>query len=353
MMRDLVTVKEPRAPAMRCTEARDWLPILVGGQIGLTEWALVETHLSQCVECRQDEARLRRLVTRVGVARSSARDVVTDLIARLRPWPASARELTARTSARAIRGIGLGVTRFVTAVAHLRAALAIRRRSAGRAVANAIEALRRDIARTVAHAVRLCSVPAIRLRPSVRAAGTALALALALYALQRSYGARLHVRPPAAPGPGPVQIVPPRPASSVEPASIPRPPSLIDDQRQSRPRAVARSSARVPASGAARGEFLPPVPDHQPAVSVPHVVGRLSAKDRTAAERDFTALLTGVGGTELGRSRRDRFTAVQVVVPKSRYDDFAQGLARIGSWRPEAAFSPLPDAVHMTIRVSE
>ena len=353
MMRDLVTVKEPRAPAMRCTEVRDWLPSLVGGQIGLTEWALVETHLSRCVECRQDEARLRRLVTRIEVARSTALDVVSDLIARLRTWSARALELTARTSARAIRDIGLGATRFATAIAPLRAALAIRRRLAERAVASAIEALRLDIARRVTHAVRRCSLPAIRLRPSVRAAGTALALALALYALQRSYGAQPYGRPAAAPGSEPVQIAPPLPAPSVEPTRISRAPSSIDDRRQSQPRAVARSSARVPASGAARGESLSPVPDGQPAVSVSHVVGRLSAKDRSAAERDFTALLAGVGGTELGRRHRDRFTAVQVVVPKSRYDDFAQGLARIGSWRPEAAFSPLPDAVHMTIRVSE
>ena len=47
------------------------------------------------------------------------------------------------------------------------------------------------------------------------------------------------------------------------------------------------------------------------------------------------------------------FTAVEVVVPQSRYNDFADGLARIGSWRLEAARFPLPDAVHMTIRVTE
>ena len=46
------------------------------------------------------------------------------------------------------------------------------------------------------------------------------------------------------------------------------------------------------------------------------------------------------------------FTAVEVVVPQSRYNEFADGLARIGSWRLEAARFPLPDAVHMTIRVA-
>jgi len=59
-----------------------------------------------------------------------------------------------------------------------------------------------------------------------------------------------------------------------------------------------------------------------------------------------------VGGTELGRSRRVRFTAVEVLVPQSRYNEFADGLARIGSWRWRPARF-LCDAVHMTIRVNE
>jgi hypothetical protein len=84
-----------------------------------------------------------------------------------------------------------------------------------------------------------------------------------------------------------------------------------------------------------------------------HVVGRLSAKNPRAAQRDFIALLANVGGTELGRSQRVSFTAVEVLVPQSRYNEFADGLARIGSWRLEAARFPLPDAVHMTIRVTE
>jgi hypothetical protein len=97
----------------------------------------------------------------------------------------------------------------------------------------------------------------------------------------------------------------------------------------------------------------PPTLLAEPPVSATHVVGRLSAKNPRAAQRDFIALLADVGGTELGRSRRVRFTAVEVVVPQSRYNEFADGLARIGSWRLEAARFPLPDAVHMTIRVTE
>ena len=64
-------------------------------------------------------------------------------------------------------------------------------------------------------------------------------------------------------------------------------------------------------------------------------------------------MLADLSETELGRSHRVRFTAVEVLVPQSRYSEFAEGLARIGSWRLEAAHFPLPDAVHMTIRVNE
>ena len=60
-----------------------------------------------------------------------------------------------------------------------------------------------------------------------------------------------------------------------------------------------------------------------------------------------------MGGTELGRSQRVRFTAVEVLVPQTRYGEFADGLARIGSWRLEAERVPLPEAVHMTIRLNE
>jgi len=99
--------------------------------------------------------------------------------------------------------------------------------------------------------------------------------------------------------------------------------------------------------------MIPPTLLPELPVSAVHVVGRLSAKSPGAAQRDFVALLADVGGTELGRSQRVRFTAIEVIVPQARYSEFADGLARIGSWRLEAARFPLPDAVHMTIRVSE
>jgi hypothetical protein len=83
------------------------------------------------------------------------------------------------------------------------------------------------------------------------------------------------------------------------------------------------------------------------------VVGRLSARSRAVAESDLTALLVGVNGVEIGRQRHPTFVAVRVVVAHSRYDDFTRGLTRIGAWQLEAARSPLPDTVHMTIRVTD
>jgi hypothetical protein len=143
----------------------------------------------------------------------------------------------------------------------------------------------------------------------------------------------------------------PRPpvAPSVEPNVAAPAAPRIDGPRQSPSKAPAFPSQRLPVREA---PALPaPVPER--VAPVTDVVGRLAAKDRTAVERDFTALLAGVGGSELGRQHRGAFTAVEVVVPQSRYNDFARGLTRLGSWQLEAARSPLPDAVHMTIRVSE
>src|SRR5260370_25167772 len=91
----------------------------------------------------------------------------------------------------------------------------------------------------------------------------------------------------------------------------------------------------------------------EPPPSATHAVGQLSANNPRTVQRDFIALLADVGGTELGRIRRVRFTAVEVLVPQSRYNEFADALARLGSWRLEAARFPLPDTVHMTIRVNE
>jgi hypothetical protein len=282
-----------------------------------------------------------------------------DLIARLRAVLAAALTLTARVSAAVIQAIGRGSTRVVAWIPRLHTSLVIRFRLSVQASANVTEAIRHRIARSAKGTVWLRSLPAIPLKPSVRAVGVVLVLAFVLYTLQWTPQPRQHVRSTAAPGPRlePTQVVSflplPPVAPSVEPNSAAPAAPRIDGPRQSPSRASASASQRVSARAAAREAPALPAPVPERVAPVTHVVGRLAAKDRIAAERDFTALLAGVGGTELGRHHRVMFTAVEVVVPQSRYGEFARGLAGLGSWQLEAARSPLPDPVHMTIRVSE
>ena len=282
-----------------------------------------------------------------------------DLIGRLRAVLGAALTLTPRASAAVIQAIGRGITRIVAWIPRLRALLVIRFRLSVRASASVIEAIRHRITRSATGTVWLRSLPAIPLKTSVGAVGVVLVLAFVLSTLQWTPGPRQHVRSTAAPGPRvePTQIVSflplPPVAPSVEPNRVVPAAPQIDGPRQSPSRTSVSAKPRVPARAAARETPALPAPVPERVAPVTHVVGRLAAKDRTAAERDFTALLAGVGGSELGRQHRGAFTAVEVVVPQSRYNDFARGLTRLGSWQLEAARSPLPDAVHMTIRVSE
>ena len=400
---------------MDCEDARQGLSALVSGSIGLTDWALLEAHLKQCAECRQAEAHPRQLaaasqpvtrpravlgslrkameLARMGVTRSTAlvvwrgallmaaaRDLTSratvgatravglavgesaDLMTRIRASLASAYERAAGTIASAWQAFRLGITRLVAEVAQLHASLASPLGSSVAAMANALEAVRLRITRSVERAVRF--------RPSVQAVGLVLALAFTLYALRGTDGPQQLARPPAPPRAGlaltrleaapvePAQLEPAPPAPSVERQTVSAAPPRTDALRQAPsgapPRVAALSPPDVPAYEPVRGvASSPPTRRSEPPVSATHVVGRLSAKNPGTAPRDFLALLTHVGGTELGRSQRVRFTAVEVLVPQSRYNEFTEGLARIGSWRLEAARFPLPDAVRMTIRVGE
>jgi hypothetical protein len=295
-----------------------------------------------------------------------------DLMARIHASLATVRELAARTTAGGLQAFDLGSTHVSAAVAHLRASLAISLRSSVAAVVNALAAVRLTITRSVKRTIRF--------RPSVQAVGVVLALAFTLSAPQRTDVPEQLAGPaaPPRPGPGPTRAEPAqlesaqlqptslKPAQlaisqwapSVEKKTASAAPPGTGERRQSPsgapPRAAPLSPPDVSASELVTGvaSFPPTLLAELPA-SATHVVGQLSAKNPRTVLRDFIALLADVGGTELGRSRRVRFTAVEVLVPQSRYNEFADALARLGSWRLEAARFPLPDTVHMTIRVNE
>lgn len=407
---------------MNCEDVRHGLLALLGGPIGLTDWALLEAHMKHCAECREAEAHLRRVAmasqpvtrpramlvllrkamelaqigvtcsarlmrrralltaaahdltprTAVGVMRAVGLAVgrSADLMARIHASLATVRELAARTIAGGLQAFDLGSTHVIAAVAHLRASLAISLRSSVAAVVNALAAVRLTITRSVKRTIRF--------RPSVLAVGVVLALSFTLSAPQRTDGPEQLAGPaaPPRPGPGPTRVEPAQlesaqlqptrlkpaqlaisqSAPSVEKKTASAAPPRTDERRQSPsgapPRAAPLSPPDVSASELVTGVASSP-PRLLAEPSATHVVGQLSANNPRTVQRDFIALLADVGGTELGRSRRVRFTAVEVLVPQSRYNEFADGLARIGSWRLEAARFPLPDAVHMTIRVNE
>lgn len=107
----------------------------------------------------------------------------------------------------------------------------------------------------------------------------------------------------------------------------------------------AKPSSPVPvaAKAAAPGDTQQPV----------DVVGRLLVRSRSGAERDIAALLARAGGTTLSRQRGPTITVVKGVVPHSNYGNFAAGLRGIGSWQLEAERSPLPNLLHVAVRLAE
>jgi hypothetical protein len=107
----------------------------------------------------------------------------------------------------------------------------------------------------------------------------------------------------------------------------------------------AEPSSPVPvaARAAAPSETLRPV----------DVVGRLVVRSRSGAEGDVAALLARAGGTTLSRQRGPAITVVKGLVPQSNYGNFAAGLRGIGSWQLEVERSPLPNLLHVTVRLTE
>jgi hypothetical protein len=290
------SVKDFQRSAMNCEDARPWLLSRRSGQIALTEWALVEVHLRHCARCRAEDARLQQ-------QRADAHPVTSSRAALdsiRKTMEVSRSGLTGSTAA---RGRSL-----LTAVAT---------EAAPRVIGSLVQAASLSIGYWAGLMPRLRAVPAIALGFLARATAWPFI----------GYGSRNR-----------------RPAPKREPAGLqPAPPDQPRSFVHPSPRArIAQVPGRTP---------LPPAPVFAPAAG--HVVGRLSVKDRSAAERELSALLGEVEGTEGGRMHRPRLTAVQVIVPHGRYREFTHGLTRIGVWRLEATGFSLPDAVHVTICVSE
>jgi hypothetical protein len=89
--------------------------------------------------------------------------------------------------------------------------------------------------------------------------------------------------------------------------------------------------------------------------SLPHtdVVGRLTVKDRSAAQEALIALLDRSRGVVVSRRTDGGTTSLVVAVPRTAYLEFSQGLARLGAWHSEGEPSELPPDVRVLVRLVE
>ena len=141
-----------------------------------------------------------------------------------------------------------------------------------------------------------------------------------------------------------------RPTSQTVPVPRgPMPPPEMRDQ-STRERAQERAERAAPAPKPAS---RPPAASAMRIVASTHVVGRLTVKDRHAADRELAELLSRVGGAETARRAEAAGDTVSVLVPRAAYPAFSQGLARIGSWLPETEPAELPDRVPITLRITQ
>jgi hypothetical protein len=393
MIRDSVVVKAHATPP-DCHEVRQWFTPVLSGGTSLTERALVEAHLRCCAPCREDESRLRdgatargagsrhRLLGHFGKVMTLMRIAVAGgatLSVRLHALPSRALRPPLNAVKRLERAGRTGINHSTERLARLRpvpASALLHLAWAGRRVLRSISLGFTSCAHATVGAMSCFAARMTRVRPrlvvglrmGIGTAGLVVMFTLTAPALQwmsrPQEPARARTPPLARVEPAPIEsslesppvappVEPPRatqaPAPPVRPRRSPsgagaaaqQPPRLSGEATFAGP--VAAPEHEAPASTAA--------PEHDAPAST--VVGRLSAQNRVAAEQDLTALLAGVNGTEVGRQRHPAFVAVRVVVAHSRYDDFTRGLTRIGAWQLEAARSPLPDTVHMTIRVTD
>ncbi len=84
----------------------------------------------------------------------------------------------------------------------------------------------------------------------------------------------------------------------------------------------------------------------------PDLAGRLAAPDRATALGALDRLAADVGATDLGRRQDGDATVVDLMVPRAAYDRIEPALRAIGAWTRDAAHSPLPEMVHVSIRLT-
>ncbi len=276
---------------MNCHEARERFSELLVGNPSLTEWATVESHVRQCVECGQMLDQLYQMAP---------------LNQRRRPGTTVRVPRSARTGLRR-RPIRLAVVTAVLVALMGFGIYAWHGRHEG----------------WLAH-VRSAS-PGTPGRPRGYDDSLAQPQSAPPTASASTEDRRVRAAPPEPVAPTPVTAV-----------VKPEPPGVVKVKRA--PRAPA-AKAEPPAESVA--EAATPRTD---------IVVHLSVPDRRAAARDVRTLLARIGGKSLGP---ESASTMLLVVPRSGYAELTRGLAQIGSWQLESDPGSLPDPVQVAVRLAK
>lgn len=353
---------------MNCQDARDQLSALLDDALATDERGPLAAHLAGCADCRRELERLRMTVTllrTVPPPRAPAGFVDRVLAAaRPEPWPRRLRRwLFVPWAVKLPLEVAAALLVAGTAVYVFQRTPALQ--EAAREPATFASRPTPEAPPPPASASRqtVAPVPPPSLPPPRREAAPATAARVAdekteskelgaaptdAAKLARKAAPPVEAPPPArqedvgassAPSPAPPPATRALGAVAPEPAAGAAPPA---GSRPAEPRKDAAEEATGRAAAALRSR-----------VAETDVGGRLAVRDREAAERALTDLVTRLGGTRLAPAPDTPAGVVQLVVPRAAYPEMAEGLARIGRWLPEREPAELPAQVRVGVTLTD
>ena len=345
---------------MNCADAREWFSAYLGAALDPGERSGIEAHLAGCGECRRELERFRQtlaLLHRVERPRAPV-GFVDRVLAAAAPVPWYGRALRALFFPLRVK---LPLEAAVLVLLSIGAVYLYERTPE-------MEHAAREPAPQLAPRPEAPATPPVdSMAESARAKAAAPRRQLEQDKDRAARDGKLASVPRVLPSEAPV---------TAPPASKPAPGVSLEAKKEAAaenlaaPRAAERQSPGAPAQpspdlldrrrdGAGeKGQSAAPPPATpgavgKSAVSQASVSGRLTVKDRTAAEQALGELLARVKATEVSRRRDPTLTTVEVLVPKAAYAEFTQGLTKIGGWSVEGEPAELPAQVPVRLRLLE
>ena len=347
---------------MTCEEARDALSAYLDEALAPEERSRVDAHLEGCAECRRELAALRATVAllhRVEPARAPVGFVDrVAAAAQPRPWYRRVADaiflppsIKLPLEATAVVMVALLAVFLFERTPELRQAARELTPRLGPAPPVKEEPTKEKKAERLADQAGRPPAPAAPAPTEAPARG---ARDRSDVPRAQEVGPSTTTAPPAAGAP---------PVASARPPVAPAPPEAVKPEAKTeapsseqlfgaagRSEAERRQPALQGSRDSARAAPSAPRPAAKRAPPA-DVVARVAVQDRDAAERELASLIARVGGSVARRRSEDDATVVEAVIPQPRYAEFAEGVARIGSWRVEAERPDLPARIHVILRL--